>query len=110
MVGVPRSLRGEGAFVLGLRLRALWLHGLQLLAYERHFPESSALTQSYIVDVAMLTAETLAGFSSDCQTLGLLGCYKKNGRFAANPTTTKASSTTLGQLVSRTGSATLGTD
>jgi len=58
------------------------------------FPESSALSQNYTVDAAMLTADFLAGISDDCRTLGLLGCFQKNGQLGRSTTTTQASSMT----------------
>ncbi|KAF9697049.1 hypothetical protein EKO04_004686 [Ascochyta lentis] len=47
------------------------------------FAESDATTQNYKVDAAILDPELMSGLSSDCRTLGLQGCFQKNGRLSA---------------------------
>lgn len=68
------------------------------------FPESSALTQSYPVDAAMLSPGVLSGLSDDCRTMGLLGCYQKNGQLGTGTTTTRIPSTTTRQRLPTTSS------
>lgn len=48
------------------------------------FLESDAVTQTYTVDAAMLSQGFLDGLSSDCTTLGLEGCFKKNGQLGVS--------------------------
>ncbi|KAJ8112704.1 hypothetical protein OPT61_g4989 [Boeremia exigua] len=52
------------------------------------FSESDAIAQTRTVDAAMLSPEFLNSMSSDCKTLGLQGCFKKNGQINFLPTTT----------------------
>lgn len=72
------------------------------------FSESDATTQTYTVDAAMLSSEFLNSLSSDCKTLGLQGCFQKNGQLG---TSTRAVQTTAaaGQTSTQPNLVTLAT-
>jgi hypothetical protein len=59
------------------------------------FPES-ATTEALNprVDAAMLSSEILSGLSEDCKSLGLKGCWSKNGALAAASSTARTSTST----------------
>lgn len=48
------------------------------------FAEGDAKKQAYTVDAAMLSSDFLTRLSNDCRTLGLQGCFQKNGQLSAN--------------------------
>jgi hypothetical protein len=64
------------------------------------FPES-ATTEALNprVDAAMLSSEILSGLSEDCKSLGLKGCWSKNGALAAASSTARTSTSTSTQRI-----------
>ncbi|KAF2878517.1 hypothetical protein BDV95DRAFT_601155 [Massariosphaeria phaeospora] len=51
------------------------------------FAVDTAVSQPYAVDAAMLGSELLAGLSEDCKSMGLVGCFEKNGRLGTETAT-----------------------
>lgn len=65
------------------------------------FSESDAVTQTYTVDAAMLSPEFLNSLSGDCKTLGLQGCFQKNGQLGTGTGIT-SSATEMPSITSAT--------
>jgi hypothetical protein len=66
-----------------------------------YFLESSAIPTDN-VNAAMLSPDFLAGLSDDCRSLGLNGCFQKNGQLG---TVTSQKSSTTTQFISTTSSS-----
>ena len=65
------------------------------------FSESDAKTQTYTVDAAMLSSDFLAGLPNECRTLGLQGCFQKNGQLGVSTPSVRTSSIAIPQASSQ---------